>query len=108
MSPDEAAECGYCEEEEEEGREPIMKKSPPKVSAAEREAHERTHTPFRSWCKYCMKGRGQNQPHQTAREKEETGKVPRVSLDYMFMSQEDERESLNPILIIRNEGTGEL
>ena len=55
-----------------------------------------------------MKGRGQNQPHQTAREKGETGKVPRVSLDYMFMSQEDERASRNPIIIIKNEGTGEL
>ena len=47
LSWDEAAECGYCEEEEED-REPIMKMSPPKVSAAEREAHERTHIPIQN------------------------------------------------------------
>ena len=102
-------ECGECEvEEEEEGRQPVMKKAPPRVSKAEREAHERTHTPFRTWCKYCMRGRGQNQHHRTNKEEEETGKVPRVSLDYMFMSQEDEKASKNPVILMKNEGTGEL
>ena len=31
-----------------------------------------------------------------------------MSLDYMFMSQEDNRASQNPIISIKNEGTGEL
>ena len=31
---------------------------------AEREAHEATHMPFRSWCWACVQGRSDNPPHR--------------------------------------------
>ena len=42
-----------------------------KVTKEEREAHERTHTPFRSWCPYCVKGRAINAPHMQKKESKE-------------------------------------
>ena len=101
MGRDEAMEC------EEKGRRPKCRKPLPKIPKAEREMHELTHTPFRTWCKYCMKGRGQNQQHRSHKD-EETSEVPRISLDYLFMSKEDERASSNPIIIMKNEGPGEI
>ena len=46
------------EEEGEEGRIPVKVPTPCRVTKQERDMHELTHTPFRAWCKYCVKGRG--------------------------------------------------
>ena len=35
-----------------------------KPSKAEKEQHERTHCPFRIWCKHCVRGRGMNAQHR--------------------------------------------
>ena len=51
--------CTPCEE----GREAVGMKAPIKVSAKEKEEHERTHTPYRSWCSVCVRARGQKAPH---------------------------------------------
>jgi len=48
------------------------------------EDHERTHCPFKAWCKHCVRGRGRNLQHKRAkreREDQEDGKVARVSMD---------------------------
>ena len=37
-------------------------RSPSSPSRAEREAHEATHFPFRSWCAACVRGRSDNLP----------------------------------------------
>ena len=70
--------------ESEEGRNPKIKKSPIRVTKAEREAHECTHTPYRSWCKHCVRARGVNKAHRRQKTDAETSleKVPRVSMDY--------------------------
>ena len=92
------------EEEEgaEEGRTSTGVASPQQVTAEEREEHNRTHTPFRSWCKYCVMGRGCSKPHKRKTKKqkrdEQQGAVPRVAMDYFFMSQEDEKAKECPVL----------
>ena len=53
--------CGgevQAEDPGEEGRESKKVRSPTRVSEEEKEMHERTHTPFRQWCKYCYGGEG--------------------------------------------------
>ena len=45
-------------EGEEEGRKAKGMHAPRVVSKEEREEHERTHIPYRSWCRACVKGRG--------------------------------------------------
>ena len=98
----ENAECEVCSDGEErgfsveiegeEGRAAVGIRAPQKVTNAEREEHERTPTPYRAWCPYCVKGRGRNTPHRLNKgDDDEELKVPRVSMDYFFMSQKDEK-----------------
>ena len=74
------------------GRTSKGQKPPKEPTKAEREEHERTHSPYRSWCKHCVKSRARNSPHRncTPEEPLEELKVPRVHLGYFFMSREDE------------------
>ena len=107
--------CGVCNEwewgraidgEGEEGREPKGLSAPARVSAKEREMHELTHTPFRNWCKYCMRGRSIKKAHRRQKDEEEESKIPRISMDYFYMSQKDEEAKEKPVLLAVNEATG--
>ena len=94
-------------QEGEEGRESKGMGQVVKVSKEEREDHERTHTPFRPWCQYCVQGRGRNEQHKKNTDKDMEGRVPKASMDYFYMSTEDEKASKNPLLVIVNEASGE-
>ena len=48
LRPEEAAEEG------EEGRQIVTRKSPTTVTKAMKAEHDKTHTPYRSWCKWCV------------------------------------------------------
>ena len=76
-------------EEGEEGRRSKGLSAPVKVSREEREEHERTLTPYRAWCPACVKARGKATPHMKSKEAEEEA-VPKISMDYFFMSKKDE------------------
>ena len=52
------------EEEVQMGRTSKGQKPPKEPTKAEREGHERTHCPYRSWCKHCVKSRARNSPHR--------------------------------------------
>ena len=90
-----------------EGRAPRVPRAPHCVSREEREAHEATHTPYRAWCPYCVRGRARNTPHQRRGDQDRQDGVPRIALDYFFMSNADEAASDNPILVMLDESTGE-
>ena len=62
---------------ENEGREPKALRAPPRVSQAEIDMHEITHTPYRSWCEVCVKARGRNYPHKRMEDKETMTKTDR-------------------------------
>ena len=85
-----------------------MIRSPKAPTKAEREAHEATHQPFRSWCTHCLRSRGRNKPHQRQIVDSEIDeqKVPKISMDYLCMSQEDEKASENPLLPMADETGG--
>ena len=61
--------CGGDEEvkveaEEEFGSRTVRKVRDPKApTSEEREEHEKTHLPFRSWCRRCVRGRWKLAPH---------------------------------------------
>ena len=96
-------------QDEEEGRPPVTRKRPKMPSKREREEHEATHVPFRSWCRHCVRGRGRNAPHRSSAEVDEEEKlrqVPRIAMDYHFMSKEDERAQQHPIFTMTDEATG--
>ena len=102
--------CQPCGEMEgEQAREAVKVRTPVRVSKEERERHELTHTPFRSWCRHCVMGRGRNQEHKKVDrdEGEEESAVPRISMDYFFLSEEDEKACKNPMVVMVDEKTGE-
>ena len=49
------------------------------------EEHERSHIPFRAWCKHCVFGKGENTAHRST-EATERG-VPQLDWDYMYMKE---------------------
>ena len=69
---------------------PAPAPSPCTPSRAEREAHEATHLPFRSWCEVCVQGRMDNPPHRRrAAEVVEEHRLPEVHIDYAFLRRAD-------------------
>ena len=82
--PDADDEC--IDGEAEEGRTTRGMPSPIVVSKQEKEQHELTHLPFRSWCSHCVRGRARNMMHKRDQSKDERSNVPRVSMDYFFLT----------------------
>ena len=58
---------------------------------AEREEHEKSHLPWRSWCAACVGGGVVSQPHHPAPEDPHNARLPHVLMDYFFMGQEDSK-----------------
>ena len=71
----------------EEGRMPQQMPAPQHVSQSEREEHEITHTPYRTWCKFCVQGRGRKSPHSHQDNATRGRGVPKISLDYFLLSE---------------------
>ena len=65
---------------------PRTMRAPEQPTRKEREEHEATHTPYRSWCRYCVAGSGKSGHHRrrTDAEKEEDA-VPVIAMDYFFL-----------------------
>ena len=85
------------EAEPEEARVPRAARDPGEPSDEERQRHECTHLPYRSWCRYCVHGRMQNPPHQS-----HVGgahDVPEVALDYCFLNKDTGDRSLTVLVI---------
>jgi len=72
------------ESEEEEGRRPVVKRSPHQPTNEEIREHNVSHVPYRNWCPVCVQGRGKEDHHKKAKEEEERG-VPTAHVDYWFM-----------------------
>ena len=64
--------------------------------------------PYRSWCEDCVRSRARNSPHHKKAPEDplEEIKVPRVHMDYFFISREDETASKNPMLVMVDEKSG--
>ena len=95
-------------EESCEGIRSVGRKSPKEPTNVEKEDHERTYCPYRSWCEHCVRARARNGHHrrQTPEEPLEEVKVPRVHVDYFFMSMVDEESCMNPLLVMADERSG--
>ena len=56
--------------------------------------HEVSHLPFRSWCSFCVRGRGQSMGHFRIDKGDE--QVPTVSIDYGFLGTKEPNKGLEP------------
>ena len=58
--------------------------SPKQPTVQEVEAHRWAHLPYRSWCKWCVMGRGRGEAHHSFSTR---SGVPIVGIDYFFITR---------------------
>jgi hypothetical protein len=85
----------------EESRVPKRMQNPMLPSKAEREVHELTHVPFRSWCEHCVRGRGEGVRHEAGKEMPEQTEV---HMDFFFVGDEGQNKKLT-VLAVRERTT---
>ena len=123
--------CEECADQEDvEIKPPKFMRRPGQPSKAEKEAHDALHVNFRSWCRYCVMGKGMHRHHRTKKmrqknkksgdkkadedngkvdssdaEVDEEGKslIPLISMDYCFLGTHRTPANKVPILVIRDE-----
>ena len=59
-----------------------MPESPSDPTPEERERHNKTHVPYRSWCSVCKRARGREDKHLRQTKEERALGLPKVSMDY--------------------------
>ena len=98
---------GEPDDHGDEAHQPKIRNAPIGPTEEERELHEATHVPYREWCKFCVRSRGRNRPHKKASEieKGQVLQMNKVSMDYFFMSQEDEGAGKYPLIAMLDEST---
>ena len=65
--------------------------------------------PFRDWCAHCVRGAGEKTPHRRKgfeADDEKDVKIPRMVLNYDFMSTRDADNGKNLVLAMKDESTG--
>ena len=77
---------------------------PPGPTAEELDKHEITHVVFRSWCKHCISSRAKEDPHRSVATHE--GRTPKVMLDWMFFTSDQEPGVQLPVLVVYDLSTG--
>ena len=55
----------------------------------------------------CVRARGRDAPHRTRTGEQRERQLPKVSMDYFFMSHADEKDDKNPLIVMVDESTGE-
>ena len=105
-------ECGEDDADDMEAGEEELKvkevRSPGQPSKSEKDHHELTHMPFRSWCKHCVRGKSKESPHRkkTAAEMKEVEEgMPTIHVDYCFQSK-DKATKLITTLVMRERPSG--
>ena len=85
-----------------EGSAPVRNiRDPGQPIGGERREHMNTHRPYKSWCKFCVMGRGVNSPHRRSDAQDGLEGVPHVSMDFGFLGEEESEERVTPVLVIR-------
>ena len=80
------------------------RKPPPEPTTEELDKHELTHVVFRSWCKHCISGRAKEDPHRSVATHE--GRTPKVMLDWMFFTSDQEPGVQLLVLVVYDLSTG--
>ena len=82
----------------------VIPKCHKKPTVSEIVAHNRSHTPYRSWCKHCVAGRAPNLPHRPRRPDQGALKNE-TAADYCFL-RNAARDVSQPVLVARDRRRG--
>ena len=92
------------EEEGESGMRRVVKKLDPKQPSKEEiEEHEKTHLPYRNWCRHCVRGQGKEEPCRRGGKNQDPD-VPEIHMDFMFMGEEGGSRTL-AMLVVKERST---
>ena len=75
------------EEEEEEIQAPRVAHDPAQPTERQLSEHRVTHLPYRSWCKWCVLGRGRGIQHRRG----QASTLPVIGIDYFFITSQGVR-----------------
>ena len=89
------------EDGDEEPSEPVFRKPHHLLSVQEQLAHRITHVPYRKWCAECVAGRKPNHGHATGASERDATSIPEVHLDYCFMRNKPQGESV-PVIVLKD------
>ena len=73
--------------EAEEGEKPRILPDPGLPTQKQRDEHDATHLPYRSWCSHCVRGAGRCPPHRKVEGQYAESTLARVHLDYCFFTE---------------------
>ena len=85
--------------EPEETRKPQIARRPNAPTKAEIEEHLPLHLEYRSWCPHCVAGKGISNQHRQNLDGHSGELGSTVSLDYCFMTANEEEEDMRAILV---------
>ena len=107
LSEDEDDEAdGVREEFEEFGNRKLKKmQDPSKPSKDEVDEHNKTHLPYRSWCRHCIRGRARNNAHEKGKDEVTTNEV---HFDFFFLGREGEPGNTIAVLAVKERLSGML
>ena len=97
--------CGVCgvddgevhmEEEESGARQTRKMLSPTMPKTEEVEEHDKTHLPYRNWCRHCVRGRGREMSHQACHDEPS---MTELHIDFEFLGEEDDPGKAVPVLV---------
>ena len=87
--------CTVCNEE------PKIKvvRDPGSPTPEEREKHDMTHSPYRSWCPICVEAKGKEDPHLREHGEKRVG-VNVIGMDYKTFGQDDTDEKMTKYVVL--------
>ena len=77
---------------EEEAEAQRVATDPGQPTKQQRDEHNVSHSPYRPWCKWCVMGRAQSSPSVRVRGKFAEHVLPRVRMDYCFLTEDIEKQ----------------
>ena len=81
-----------------------MARDPGDPTKKERDDHNATHIPFRSWCPICVKAKGREEAHRNGRGKERSCKATTL-FDYKTFGEEDDRDDKATVIVYTDDHT---
>ena len=76
-------------------------RDPGQPTAKEHQEQMTTRRPYRSWCKFCVMGRGANAPHRRSGAQDDLEGVPHVSMDPGFLGERASEDRVSLVLVIQ-------
>ena len=103
MEDGEGGEDESMQDEAEEGRRPLFRKSENQPSSQDVQGLMKTHIPHRSKCAHCVRGRERNDLHRSGGERRRPADHPHLAIAYAFLKannpDDPADQGSNPILI---------